>query len=57
LNTTFKLALGFSLKNFLTSATAISAARSFGNLNSPVLIQQKAILLRLFSKASFKEFL
>ena len=38
-----------------TVSTAISAARSLGKRNSPVEIQQKAILLQPFSAASCRQ--
>ena len=37
------------------ASTAISAARSFGNMNTPVEIQQKAMLLSPFSSARSRQ--
>ena len=49
---TLPCGLVFSAKNFLTVDTAISAALSFGKRNSPVEMQQKAMLSISFCAAS-----
>jgi len=52
---TTRILLPVSASHLRTVYTAISAARRFGNINTPVEMQQNAMLFRPFCAAMFRQ--